>query len=93
MTKATETAAFFGILFSLWLALYVGVIPLPRIVREQIVPVLPWWSLVSFGAYSLATLGYDVLSIKDKRGKFLEIQQDIKNAREALKAEGIIVAE
>ncbi|GMM51657.1 hypothetical protein DASB73_026200 [Starmerella bacillaris] len=93
MTKATETAAFFSILFSAWLALYVGFIPLPTIIHEQIVPVLPWWSLVTFGAYSLGTLGYDVLTFNDKPQKYKELMAQIKEAKADLKAQGISISE
>lgn len=93
MTKATETAAFSAILFSVWLALYVGVIPLPAVVRDQIVYVLPAWALVTLGAYSLGTLGYDVYSIKDKPKKYAELMEQIKEAKADLKANGLDLTE
>lgn len=91
MTKATQTAAWLGISGILWLLLWTGAVPTSDFVQHDIVPVLPWWSLVTFGAYALGTLGYDVLTFNDKPEKYQELMQQVKQARRELQAEGVSV--
>lgn len=70
MTKAQQTLKQAAILIAIYLALYFGIIPLPATIKNEIVPVLPWWGLVTFGSYSLATLGWGVYSFKDKEAEY-----------------------
>lgn len=93
MTKATETALFLGVLSLAWLALLFGVAPLPRTIQNEIVPVLPWWALVSFGSYALFTLGYDVVTFNDKPEKMKELKKQILEAKRDLKLNGVAVSE
>lgn len=75
MTKATETALFFVVLVTLYAALWFGVIPVGETIHTEILPLLPFWSLVAFGSYSLGTLGWDILSFNDKPQKYKELKQ------------------
>lgn len=43
-----------------------GIIPVPEIIQDKILPVLPFWFLVSFGSYSLGLLGWGLIKFKDK---------------------------
>lgn len=90
MTKATETYTFLGALAAIWIALLLGIIPVSPIVRSEIVPLLPFWALVSFGAYALGTLGYDVLTFNDKPEKYRELMQQIETAKVDLKAKHVL---
>lgn len=93
MTKATETGIFLLALAALWALLYTAVIPLPDTVRTEVVPVLPWWLLVSFGSYALFTLGYDVVTFNDKPEKYRELMEQIAAAKTDLRAHGIVVSQ
>lgn len=70
MTKAVDTAIQLSAIVVIYFLFYTGFIPTPAIVQNEIIPVLPWWGLVSFGAYSLATLGWGIFSFKDKKAEY-----------------------
>ncbi|KAG5367125.1 Dolichol-phosphate mannosyltransferase subunit 3 [Yarrowia sp. B02] len=91
MTKATETAFFFVALIAVYAALWFGFIPVGEKIRAEIVPLLPFWLLVSFGSYSLGTLGWDILSFNDKPEKYAELKEQIKLAKADLKSKGVSV--
>jgi dolichyl-phosphate mannosyltransferase polypeptide 3 len=73
MTKATETIRALILVVLLYVALYVGAIPSSPTVQNEILPVLPFWVLVAFGAYTLGTLGWDVMTFNDKPEKHREL--------------------
>lgn len=70
MTKATQTLVFGIVLTVSYLALYLGIIPTSEIIQSEILPVVPFWGLVAFGSYALATLGWGVYSFKDKEAEY-----------------------
>lgn len=89
MTKATET---FLALFSasaLYFALYTGVIPTTAMFHDEILPFLPFWALVTFGAYALATLGWGVYSFKDKEASYKELLGQIDEAKAFYESKGV----
>lgn len=51
-----------------------------------IVNVLPLYVLVSFGAYTLGTIGYNLVKVKDCPEAAKEIELQIKQARDDLKS-------
>lgn len=85
MTKATQTATLLVLLLSVYVALYTGVIPTSAKVQAEIVPLLPLWGLVAFGAFSLGTLGWDVLTFNDKPEKYKELLEVSNEMRRSLK--------
>lgn len=85
MTKATNAALAVFTFSSVYAALLTGVIPTPEIIFSQIIPVLPWWLLVTFGAYALGTLGINLLTFKDKEDKYKELLVQIDEAKVFLK--------
>ncbi|ESW98338.1 hypothetical protein KL918_003916 [Ogataea parapolymorpha] len=89
MTKASETVLAIFTLSAIYFSLLVGVIPLPKIVQQEVLPVVPWWALVSFGCYALGTLGYGVFTFKDKEDKYHELLGEIAEAKEFLKKNGV----
>lgn len=91
MTKATQTASWLGIFTVIWLLLWTGIIPTCSTFQQSVVPVLPWWSLVTFGAYALGTLGYDVLTFNDKPEKYKELMAQVQQAKHELQAKGVSV--
>ncbi|GMM47598.1 hypothetical protein DAPK24_041960 [Pichia kluyveri] len=91
MTKAYETAVFFFAITSIYAALYFGVIPTSEIFHNEILPVIPWWALISFGSYALFSLGYGVYTLQDKEDKYIELKEQISEAKTFLKSQGVDV--
>jgi dolichyl-phosphate mannosyltransferase polypeptide 3 len=52
---------------------------------------LPFWALVSFGAFLLFKLGYGVLTFNDVPEAHNELMKEIEQARKELKAKGVSV--
>ncbi|KAI4126663.1 MAG: hypothetical protein LQ347_004878 [Umbilicaria vellea] len=75
----------------LYLALYLQLVPLGAKVQDQIVPVLPFWSVVSFGAYLLFKLGWGVYTFNDVPEAHAELMKEIEIARKELKSKGVEV--
>lgn len=91
MTKASETALFFITITAIYISLWVGVIPTSEVFQNEILPVIPFWALVSFGSYALFSLGYGVWTLKDKEEKYFELKDQIEEAKTFLKAKGVDV--
>ncbi|KAI5965779.1 uncharacterized protein KGF55_001142 [Candida pseudojiufengensis] len=89
MTKATETALTIFAISSIYFALYTKLIPTPQIFYNEILPFLPFWALVSFGSYSLFTLGWGIITFKDKSNKYEELKIQIEEAKAFYKSKGI----
>ncbi|SLM37250.1 dolichol phosphate mannosyltransferase subunit 3 [Lasallia pustulata] len=73
----------------LYLALYLQLVPFGPKIQDQIVPVLPFWALVSFGAYLLFKLGWGVYTFNDVPEAHAELMKEIKIAKKELKSKGI----
>ncbi|PQE20995.1 dolichyl-phosphate mannosyltransferase polypeptide 3 protein [Rutstroemia sp. NJR-2017a WRK4] len=91
MTRAQQTISIGLLVTSLYLALFLELIPLPGKVAEEIVPVLPFWAVVSFGAYLLGKLGYGVFTFNDVPGAHKELMAEIEMARKDLRTKGVDV--
>lgn len=52
---------------------------------------LPFWSLVSFGAWLLFRLGYGLLTFRDTPEAYAELMDEIKLAKADLRAKGVDV--
>ncbi|KAM4724671.1 dolichol-phosphate mannosyltransferase subunit 3 [Anableps anableps] len=61
---------------------------LPLTYREVALP-MPLYLLVSFGCYSLATVGYRVATFNDCDEAARELQEQIKEAKEDLRKKGL----
>lgn len=92
----------------LYLSAFLGFVPLPAKIQEDVVPVvsssatlfvrqyssdqflqIPFWALVSFGAYLLAKLGYGVFSFNDVPEAHEELVKQIEQARADLTKRGV----
>jgi len=93
MTRAQQTISIAMLLTSIYLALFLQVIPLPEKVQDEVVPVLPFWALISFGSYLLFKLGWGVFTFNDVPEAHKEIMQQIAEARKDLSAKGVDVGE
>jgi dolichyl-phosphate mannosyltransferase polypeptide 3 len=93
----------------LYMSAFLGFIPLPATIQEDVVPVvsvmadpvqdcdpdrllqIPFWAIVSFGAYLLAKLGYGVFSFNDVPEAHEELVKQIDQARADLSKRGVSV--
>ncbi|KAI1172207.1 dolichol-phosphate mannosyltransferase subunit 3 [Nemania sp. FL0916] len=91
MTRAQQTISIGLLISSLYLALYLQLIPLPELVQTEIVPVLPFWALVSFGAYLLFRLGWNVMTFHDVPEAHKELVAEIELAKTDLRRLGVDV--
>ncbi|KAM7201532.1 dolichol-phosphate mannosyltransferase subunit 3 [Naviculisporaceae sp. PSN 640] len=91
MTHAQQTISIALLVSSLYLALYMELIPLPAVIQKDIIPVLPLWSLVSFGAWLLFRLGFGLLTFRDTPEAYAELMDEIKLAKADLRAKGVDV--
>lgn len=89
MTKATETFVAFFATTAVYFALCTGVFPSPKLVHDEILPYLPFWALVTFGAYALGTLGWGVLTFKNKEESYKELLEQIDEAKAFYKSKGL----
>ncbi|KAK1764367.1 dolichol-phosphate mannosyltransferase subunit 3 [Phialemonium atrogriseum] len=89
MTRAQQTISVALLVSSLYLSLYLELLPLPEVVQKEIVPVLPFWLLVSFGAYMLFRLGWGVLTFNDVPEAHQELMKEIELAKKDLQARGV----
>ncbi|KAG9192876.1 dolichol-phosphate mannosyltransferase subunit 3 [Alternaria panax] len=93
MTRATQTISIGMLLTSIYLSLFLQVVPLPQKIQEEVVPLLPFWALISFGAYLLFKLGWGVFTFNDVPQAHQELMQQIAEARKDLQAKGVDVGE
>ncbi|KAI1341234.1 dolichol-phosphate mannosyltransferase subunit 3 [Xylariaceae sp. FL0016] len=91
MTRAQQTISIGLLVTSLYLALYLQLIPLPELVQTEIVPILPFWALVSFGAFLLFRLGWNVMTFNDVPGAHKELMSEIDLAKADLRKLGVDV--
>ncbi|KAI5782615.1 dolichol-phosphate mannosyltransferase subunit 3 [Geopyxis carbonaria] len=91
MTRATQTISLLLLVSSLYMAAFLGLIPFPDKIQTEIIPVLPFWLLVSFGAYLLFSLGWGVFTFKDTEDAYKELVQEIDEAKRDLRAKGVEV--
>ncbi|GKT51123.1 dolichol-phosphate mannosyltransferase subunit 3 [Colletotrichum spaethianum] len=88
MTRAQQTIS---LALLLYLALYLQLIPIPAKIQTEIVPVLPFWVLISFGSYLLARLGYNVMTFNDVPEAHKELMAEIDEAVVDLRKLGVDV--
>ncbi|KAI6082522.1 dolichol-phosphate mannosyltransferase subunit 3 [Hypoxylon rubiginosum] len=91
MTRAQQTISIGLLVTSFYLALYLQLVPLPELVQTEIVPVLPLWALVSFGAYLLFRLGWNVMTFHDVPEAHKELMAEIDLAKADLRGLGVDV--
>ncbi|KAK1251513.1 hypothetical protein MKX07_006992 [Trichoderma sp. CBMAI-0711] len=91
MTRAQQTISIGLLVSSLYLALFLELIPLPPLVQQEIVPVLPFWALISFGAFLLFRLGWGVFTFNDVPDAHKELMAEIEMAKVDLRKLGVDV--
>ncbi|KFY33646.1 hypothetical protein V495_08279 [Pseudogymnoascus sp. VKM F-4514 (FW-929)] len=91
MTKAQQTISLALLVSSLYLSLYLELVPLPALIQSEIIPVLPFWALVTFGSYLLFRLGLGVFTFNDVPAAHAELMLEIDEARADLRKKGVDV--
>ncbi|KAJ4377791.1 hypothetical protein N0V83_000621 [Neocucurbitaria cava] len=69
------------------------VVSFPEKIQNEVVPVIPFWALISFGSYLLFKLGWGVFTFNDVPEAHKELMGQISQARVELKAQGVDVGE
>ncbi|XP_053719246.1 dolichol-phosphate mannosyltransferase subunit 3 [Synchiropus splendidus] len=90
MTKLVEWLLGVSLMVAVWALVTFDLLDLkvPPLYREVAWP-MPFYLLVTFGCYSLATVGYRVATFNDCEEAALELQQQIKEAQRDLQKKGL----
>ncbi|EJD42759.1 dolichol-phosphate mannosyltransferase subunit 3 [Auricularia subglabra TFB-10046 SS5] len=88
MTRANTFFSFGSMAVGIYVALMCADLPEPA---SLILPVLPWWLLVSFGSYSLWTLGWAMLSFRECPEAYEELTKEVEQAKQDLRRRGVDV--
>ncbi|KAK0508550.1 hypothetical protein JMJ35_008826 [Cladonia borealis] len=89
MTRAQQTISLVLLASSLYLACFLHIIPATKTIQDEIIPVFPFWALVSFGAYLLFKLGWGVLTFNDVPEAYQELMGEIEMAKKDLRLKGL----
>ncbi|KAJ5895422.1 hypothetical protein N7495_007113 [Penicillium taxi] len=85
MTRAQQTVSVLLLVSSFYLALYLGLIPLNETFQTEVIPVLPFWAVISFGSYLLGRLGLAIFTFNDVPEAHAELQKEIELAKVELR--------
>ncbi|KAF3386304.1 hypothetical protein F1880_000029 [Penicillium rolfsii] len=85
MTRAQQTLSVLLLVSSLYLSLYLGLVPLNETVQTEIIPVLPFYALIVFGCYLLGRLGVAIFTFNDVPEAHAELQKEIELAKVELR--------
>ncbi|KAL2807630.1 dolichol-phosphate mannosyltransferase subunit 3 [Aspergillus granulosus] len=91
MTRAQQTLSVLLLVSSLYLSLYLGLVPINETVQRDIIPVLPFYALISFGCYLLGRLGVAILTFNDVPEAHKELQGEIEQAKAELRKKNVDV--
>ncbi|KAJ3714186.1 dolichol-phosphate mannosyltransferase subunit 3 [Lentinula raphanica] len=94
MTRAQRVGVASTIFAILYFLAFFEVIQLPLVgdkALQEILPVLPWWLLVSFGSYSLWSLGWGLFTFRDCPEAYEELLVEISQAKDDLRSRGVTV--
>ncbi|WFD27534.1 hypothetical protein MNAN1_002532 [Malassezia nana] len=98
MTRATRFAMLAGCATLIYLLFFFHILPVPLIttsVADDVLVTLPWWVLVSTGAYLLFQVGWGLYNFNDTPHAYDELliadSQDIKAAKDYLRERGVSV--
>jgi len=94
MTRASRFATYAAVGASLYFLIWLSILPVPLLdpeVKDEILPVIPWWLIVSFGSYSLYSLGMGLYTFNDVPEAYEELMKEIADAKNDLRAKGVSV--
>ncbi|KAK0202935.1 dolichol-phosphate mannosyltransferase subunit 3 [Desarmillaria ectypa] len=92
MARAHRVAIFSLISVALYLLVMLQFFSVPFVddaVVQEIIPMVPWWLLVSFGSYSLWSLGWGLWTFRDCPEAYTELMTEISQAKNELRAKGV----
>ncbi|EEA24586.1 conserved hypothetical protein [Talaromyces marneffei ATCC 18224] len=75
----------------LYLALYLGLIPINETVQTEIVPVLPFYALIVLACFLGARLGYMIMTFNDVPHEYESLQKEIEQAKIELRKANVDV--
>ncbi|KAJ5143056.1 uncharacterized protein N7515_001843 [Penicillium bovifimosum] len=85
MTRAVQALSVLLLVSSLYLSLFLGLVPLNEKVQNEVIPVLPFYALIVFGCYLLARLGVAIFTFNDVPEAHAELQKEIELAKVELR--------
>ncbi|KXN84980.1 Dolichol-phosphate mannosyltransferase subunit 3 [Leucoagaricus sp. SymC.cos] len=94
MARAHRVLSYASLALGLYLLLLFKILPFPLVdatVLDQLLLVIPWWLLVSFGSYSLWSLGWGLYTFRDCPEAYTELLGEISEAKNDLRAKGVTV--
>jgi dolichyl-phosphate mannosyltransferase polypeptide 3 len=94
MARAHRVALYASAFILIYILAFFAVLPVPLLgpdIVAQLLPVIPWWLLVSFGAYSLASLGWGLFTFQDCPDAYHELLKEINDAKNDLRGKGVTV--
>ncbi|KAF8416613.1 dolichol-phosphate mannosyltransferase subunit 3 [Boletus edulis BED1] len=94
MARAHRLAIYASFSILIYLLVLLSILPIPFFEPDlvaQLLPVIPWWLLVSFGSYSLASLGWGLFTFQDCPDAYHELLQEINDANNDLRGKGVTV--
>ncbi|KAL3410693.1 dolichol-phosphate mannosyltransferase subunit 3 [Aspergillus fumigatus] len=95
MTRAQQTLSILLLVSSLYLVLYLGLVPLNETVQNEIIPVfahqLPFYGLICFACYLGGRLGLAILTFNDCPEAHKELQKEIEQAKADLRSKNVDV--
>ncbi|PPQ69667.1 hypothetical protein CVT26_001536 [Gymnopilus dilepis] len=71
--RVAAVATFLVVAYLLTLYNFLSVPLVDAKTAEQILPVLPWWLLVTFGSYSLWSIGLGLLTLRETPEAYQEL--------------------
>ncbi|KAJ5806979.1 hypothetical protein N7474_010571 [Penicillium riverlandense] len=81
MTRAQQTLSVLLLVSSLYLSLYLGLVPLNETLQTEVIPVLPFYAVIVFGCYLLGRLGVAIFTFNDVPEAHAELQKEIEQAK------------
>jgi len=94
MSRATRVALWLVIFSVAYFLTFFAFIPVPFVSKdhaEEILPVLPWWLLISFGSYSLWSLGHGLYTYRECTDAYTELLREVSQAKSELRVKGVSV--
>ncbi|KAK0432878.1 dolichol-phosphate mannosyltransferase subunit 3 [Armillaria borealis] len=94
MARAHRVAIISLISIALYLSVILQFFSVPFVddaIVQELIPVVPWWLLVSFGSYSLWSLGWGLWMFRDCPEAYTELMAEISQAKNELRVKGVTV--
>ncbi|ORX87372.1 dolichol-phosphate mannosyltransferase subunit 3 [Anaeromyces robustus] len=93
MSKATNFIVIFGSCALAWIVLSLHNVLFPFIKfpvwLDEILPCIPWEALIAFCAYSMANVGWKLITFVDTPDDYTSLLKDIETAKADLRSKGL----